>query len=90
MYWQPLWAPENGTWSQPQSENERQQRVIDFGSCILHNPRAVLRLVPIIGVLGSCIVNMVNIDVVTPKNACQQCINRAQTERQQLRVLQLV
>ena len=27
---------------------------------------------------------MVNIDVATPKNECQQSVNRAQTEREQL------
>jgi len=74
-YWQPLWAKEKATWSQPHSENERQQRVINFGCCILYNPRAVLQLVPLIGVLGSLIVNMINIDVATPKNDCQQNVN---------------
>jgi len=90
MYWQPLWAKEKATWSQPHSENERQHSVIDYGCCILYNPTAVLRLVPATGVLGSFIVNDVNINVVTPKNQCQQSVNKAQIERQQFWVLHLV
>jgi len=90
MYWQPLWAKDIATWSQPHSENEHQQRVIDFGWSILYNPRAVLRFVLIIGVLGSYIVNRVNNDVVTLKTECQQSLNRAQTEPQQFWVLHLV
>jgi len=49
------------------SENKRQQRVIDVGCSILYNPMAVLRLASMIGVLGSCIVNMVNIGLATPR-----------------------
>jgi len=90
MYWQPLWATEKATRSQPHSENKRQQRVIDFGCWILYNPMAVLWLVSIMGVLGSFIVNMVNISVATPTNECQQSVNRAQTERQQFWVLYLL
>jgi hypothetical protein len=90
MYWQPVWAKEKATWSQPYSENECQQRVVDYGYCILCNPRDVLQLVHIIGVLGSFVVNMLNIDVATPENECQQTVNRAQREHQQFCVLLLV
>ena len=62
---------------------ERQQSVNDFGCCILYNPRAILRLLPIIEVLAGFRDNMVNAVVATPKNERQQSVNRASTERQQ-------
>jgi len=37
-YWQPSWAKERATRSQPNSDNKCQHRVIDFGCCILYNP----------------------------------------------------
>ena len=40
----------------------------------LYNPRAVLQIVPIIGVLCALIVDVVNIDVVRPKYECQQSV----------------
>jgi len=83
MYWQPLWAKEKATWSQPQSENERQQSVNDFVCCILCHPRAVLRLVSIIEVLVAFIGKIVNEDVASPDNEHQQSVNRASTECQQ-------
>jgi len=67
MYWQPLCAKEIVTWSQPQSENERQQSVNDFGCCILYNPRAVLRHLLIIEVLADFIDNMVCVNATTPQ-----------------------
>jgi hypothetical protein len=83
MYWQPLWAKENATWSKPQSENERQQSVNDFVYCILCHPRAVLRLLSIIKVLVAFIGNIVNVNVTSPDNEHQQSVNRPSTERQQ-------
>jgi hypothetical protein len=71
------------TWSQLHSENVCEQRVIDFGCYIVYNPRPVLWLVLIFGVLGTLIVNMIDIDVATPKYECQQRVNTAQTECQQ-------
>ena len=66
-YWQPLWAKEKSTWSQPQSENQRQQSVNNYGCCILNNPRAVLQHLPIIEVLASFIDNMVCVNATTPQ-----------------------
>jgi hypothetical protein len=83
MYWQPMWAKENAIWLQPQSENERQQNVNDFACCILCYPRAVLQLLSIIEVLAAFTGNMVNVDVTSPDNKCQQSVNRASTEHQQ-------
>jgi hypothetical protein len=82
-------AKEKAKRSQPHSQSEHHQRVIDFWWCILYIPRAVLWLVPTIGELGSFIVNMVNIDVATPKNECEQSVNSAQTMRHQFWVLHL-
>jgi len=83
MYWQPLWAKEKVTWSQPQSENERQQSVNDFGCGILCHPRAVLRLLSIHDVLAAFIGNMVNVDVASPDTERQHSVNRASIENQQ-------
>ena len=82
-YWQPLWANENVTWSQPQSENERQQSVNAFVCCILYNPRAVLWQLPIIEVMAAFKGNIVCVDTATPHNERQQSVNRASTECQQ-------
>jgi len=72
------------TWSQLHSENERQQSVNGFGCCILYNPRAVLRHLPIIEVLAAFILgNIMNVDVNAPENERQQSVNRESTERQQ-------
>jgi hypothetical protein len=71
------------TWSQPQSENERQQSVNEIVCCILYNPRAVLRHLPIIEVLAAFLGNMVCVDSAIPDNERQQSINRASTGRQQ-------
>jgi len=71
------------TWSQHQSENERQQSVNDFVGCILYNPRAVLRHLSLIEVLAAFTGNIVFVDTVTPQNERQQSINTASTERQQ-------
>jgi hypothetical protein len=65
------------------ASTDRQQSINHFGCCISYNPRAVLRLVPIIEVLGTIIGNMVNVDVPLPDNERQQSVNRASTERQQ-------
>jgi hypothetical protein len=75
MCWQPLWAKEKATWSQPQSENERQQSVNDFVHCILCHPMAVLWLLSINEVLAAIIGNMVNIDVTLPDNERQESVN---------------
>ena len=69
---------------------ERQQSGNDFGCSILYNPRAILWLLPIIEVLATFIGNMVNVVVATPKNECQQSVNRALTEHQLFWVLNLV
>jgi hypothetical protein len=71
------------TWSQPHSENERQQRVNDFECCTLYNPRAVLRHLCIIEVLAAFIGNIVCVDTVTPENEHQLSVNTASTEHQQ-------
>ena len=82
-YWQPLWAKEIVTWSQPQSENDCQQSINDLVCCILHNPRAVLRHLPIIEVMAAFIGNIVIVNTVTPRNERQPSVNTALTERQQ-------
>jgi len=82
MYWQPLWAKEIATWSQPQSENERQQSVNDFVCCILYKSMAVLRHLTIIEVLAAFTGNIVFVDTATWQNECQQNINRASRECQ--------
>jgi len=71
------------TWSQPQSENERQQSVNDFVSCILYNSIAVLRHLTIIDILAAFIGNIVCVNTATRQNERQQSVNRASTERQQ-------
>jgi hypothetical protein len=76
-YWQPLCAKEIMTWSQPQAENERQQSVNDLLCCMLHNPRAVLRHLPMFEVLAAFIGNIVCINNATPQNERQQSVNRA-------------
>jgi len=83
MYWQPLWAKEKATWSQPQSENECQQSVNDFVCCILYNSMALLRHLTIIEVLAAFIGNIMCVDTATRQNERQQSVNRASTERQQ-------
>jgi hypothetical protein len=70
------------TWSQPQSENERQQSVNDLVWCILFNPRDVLWHLPIIEVLAAFIGNIVCVDTGTPQNEHPQNVNRASTECQ--------
>ena len=50
-----------------------------FQVCVLYDPRAMLRLLPIIDVLASCIGNMVNVNDATPTTKRQQSINRAST-----------
>jgi hypothetical protein len=83
VYWQPLWAKDKATWSQPQSENERQQSVKDFVCCILYHRQAVVQHLSIISVLVAFICNMVNIDVTSPDNECQQSVTGASTVHQQ-------
>jgi len=83
MYWQPLWAKEITTWSQPQSENERQRSINNFVCCILYNPRAVLRHLPIIEVLAAFIGDIVCVDTATAQAEHQQSVNRASIEHQQ-------
>ena len=73
---------EKATWSHPQSENERQQSVNEFGHCILYNPRAAIRHLPIIEVLAAFIGNIVCVDTATPQNERQQSVNRLSTEHQ--------
>jgi hypothetical protein len=70
------------TWSHPQSENERQQSVKNFGCCILYNPWAVIRHLGIIEVLAAIIGNIVCVDTATPQNERQQSVNRSSTEHQ--------
>jgi len=81
--WQPLCSKDTATWSQPHSENECQQSVNKFGCCILYNPRAVLRHVPIVELLAAYIGNIMNVDVAAPENERQQSVNTGSTERQQ-------
>jgi hypothetical protein len=81
-YWQPLCAKVKATQSQPQSENERQQSINDFGCCILCHPRAVVRLLSIMKELAAFLGNMVNIDVASPNIERQQSGNRASSQRQ--------
>ena len=71
------------TWSQPHSENERQQSVNDFMGYILCNANAVLRHLSIIEVLAAFIGNIVFVDTDTPQNDRQQSVNTASTERHQ-------
>ena len=71
------------TWSQPHSENERQQGVNDFVCCTLYNPTAVLWHLCMLKVLPAFIGKMVFVDTVAPPNQCQQTVNRASTEHQQ-------
>jgi hypothetical protein len=68
------------TWFHPQSENERQQSVNNFGCCILYNPRAVIRHLPIIEVLAAFIGNIVSVDTATPQNEHQHSVNELSTE----------
>jgi len=82
MYWQPLWAKEIATWSQPQSGNERQQSVNDSVCCILYNSMAVLRHLTIIEVLAAFTGNIVFVDTATRHNERQHSVNRVSTERQ--------
>jgi len=82
-YCQPFCANEIVTRLQHLSENERQQRVNDFGCCILSNPRAVLQHLSIIEGWAACIGNIVIVDTVTPRNERQPSVNTASTERQQ-------
>jgi len=70
------------TWSHPQSENERQQNVNNFGCCILYNPRAVIRHLSIIEVLAAFIGNIVCVNTATPQTERQQSVNRLSTEHQ--------
>jgi len=78
-----LWAKEKGTWSQPQSENERHQSVDDVVHCILSQLRAALWHLSIMEVLAAIIHKIINFDVASPDNEHQQSINRASTECQQ-------
>jgi hypothetical protein len=100
-YWQPLCAKEKATWSQPQSQNARQQSVNDSVCCIMCHPRDALRALSIIEVFAAFIGKIVNADVTSPDNEHQhsvnrpstnrqQSINRASTERQQSWVLNLI
>jgi hypothetical protein len=82
-YWQLFWAKVIATWSQPHSQNERQQSVNDFVCCTLYNPTAVLRHLSIIEVLAAFIGNIVYVDTVAPQNERQQSINSASPEHQQ-------
>jgi len=65
------------------ASTERQLSVNEFRCCILYDPRAVLRHLPIIEALATYIGNIVNVDVAAPENECQQSINTASTECQQ-------
>jgi len=71
------------TWSQQQSENERQQIVNDFECWIVYNPMAVLWHLLMIEELEAFVGNIVLVNTATPQNKCQQSVNRASTERQQ-------
>jgi len=71
------------TWSQPHSENERQQTVNDSECCTLYNPRAVLRHLCIIEVLAAFIGNIACVDTITPQNERHRSVNTASTEHQQ-------
>ena len=82
-YSQPLCAKEIVTWSQPQSEYERQQSVNDLVCCILYNGWAVLQHLSIIKVLPAFIGNIVCVGTATAQNERQQTVNRALTEHQQ-------
>jgi len=82
-YSQPLCANAIVTWSQHMSETEHQQSVNDFWWCILYNPRAVLRHLPIIEVLDAFIANIMFVDTVAPQNERQQSVNTPSTEHQQ-------
>jgi hypothetical protein len=85
-----LWAKEIATWSQHQSEYERQQSVNDLVSCILHNLGAGLRHLPKIVVLAACkailyasILLHLKMSVHTSSTQHQQSINTASIECQQ-------
>jgi len=82
MYWQPLWAKQKATWSQPQSGNERQQSVNDFVCSILYHSMAVLWHLTIIEVLAACIGIIMCADTATQQNEHQQSVSSASTERQ--------
>jgi hypothetical protein len=76
-------AKEKATWSQPQSENERQQSVKDFMRCIFYHPGAALQHLSIIELLATCIDIIINVDFDAPDNERQQSVIRPSTERQQ-------
>jgi hypothetical protein len=82
MYWQPLWANTIALWSQPQSENERQQSVNDFVCCILYNSMAVVWHLTIIEALATFIGNIVYVDTATWQDERHQSVNRVSTVRQ--------
>jgi len=56
---------------------EGQLSVKDFGCCMLYNPRAVLRHLPINEVFPAVVGNMVSVDVATSRNQRQPSVNRA-------------
>jgi len=70
------------------ASTEWQQSVNDFGCCILYNPRALLRHIPIMNVLAA-VMSKRDHDMVTApvwkwaSTEHQQSINRASTEHQQ-------
>jgi len=70
------------TWAHPQSENERQHSVNNFGCCILYDPRAVIQHLSIIEILTALIGNIVCVDTATPQTEHQQIVNRLSTEHQ--------
>jgi hypothetical protein len=82
-YCQALCAKEKLTWSQPQSENERQQSVNDSVCCIVYHPGAAVRHLSIIEVYATVISKIINVDVASPDNERQQSVNRPSTERHQ-------
>jgi len=49
----------------------------------MYNPRAMLRLIPIIEVLAAFIGNTIYVDVASPENDRQQSVNTASTEHQE-------
>ena len=69
-------------WSQPQSENDRQQSVNDFLCCMSYHTRAALQHLSIIKVLAAFIGKIVNVDVASPDNEREQSANRPSPERQ--------
>jgi hypothetical protein len=70
------------TWSQPQSENDRQQSVNEFVCCILYSPWAVLQHVSKIKVLAAFTGNIVCVNTATPRNERQLSVNRESIEHQ--------